>query len=292
MPRSSRFHLLLSQIEPTARERQVFEKHRKSVKSRLTRVFPAYQVETIGSYSRGSSVRASSDIDLMLKLRAGERRWGDYRKSSATVLNKVRLELQGRFTTTAIGRDRQAVVISFAGGHRVDVVPAFYGGQGAHSNPIYQIPDGDGGWMDTSPQAHNRYIKKENVSSLGKLINVAKLIKFWRTRRKVHVPLNSFHLELLLAEEGVCRGAKSYERCLYQSFALLASRRCRALRDPLGISDPVQAANTDAKRASVQRAVELATDQSYRALVAEDKGREAEASRLWHLVFKIPYKRR
>lgn len=292
MKHSSRFHLLLSQINPTARERQVFEKHRKSVKARLTSVFPAYQVETFGSYSRGSSVRASSDIDLMLKLRAGERRWGDYRKSSATVLNNVRLELRGRFTTTVIGRDRHAIVISFAGGHRVDVVPAFYGGQGAHSNPIYQIPDSRGGWMDTSPQAHNRYLRGENASSLGKLINVAKLIKFWRTRRKVHVPLNSFHLELLLAEAGLCRGAKSYERCLHESFALLAIRGCRALVDPLGISDPVQAANTEAKRKSVQRAVERAVDQSYRALVAEDNGKVEEASRLWHLVFKIPYRKR
>ena len=228
----------------------------------------------------------------MLKLRAGERRWGDYRKSSSTVLNKVRLQLQGRFTSTAIGRDRQAVVISFAGGHRVDVVPAFYGGQGPHGYPIYQIPDGGGGWMDTSPQAHNSYIKRENARSLGKLKNVAKLIKFWRTRRKTHVPLNSFYLELLLAEEGVCLGAKSYERCLHEAFALLAGRRCRALRDPLGISDPVPATNTDAKRRSVQKAVELAAGQCYRALAAEDKGREAEASRLWHLVFKLPYRKR
>lgn len=292
MPRSSRFNLLLSQIEPTARERGVFEKHRKSVKSRLTRVFPAYHVETIGSYSRGSSVRAGSDIDLMLKLRAGERRWGDYRKSSVTVLNKVRLQLQGRFTATPIVRDRQAIVIRFSGGHRVDVVPAFYVGIGEHKNPLYAIPDGRGGWMNTSPQAHSRFIRGEDVRSGGKLLRVAKLIKFWRTRRTPHLALSSFHLELLLAESRVCVGIKRYEECLYEAFALLARRGCRAVRDPLGISGFVAAVKTEPQRVRALRAASLAADQIRRALLAEDNGKAHEADRLWHLVFRIPYRRR
>jgi len=292
MPRSSRFNLLLTQIVLTARERGVFEKHRKSVKSRLTRVFPAYHVETIGSYSRGSSVRAGSDIDLMLKLRAGERRWGDYRKSSVTVLNKVRLQLQGRFTTTPVVRDKQAVVIQFSGGHRVDVVPAFYVGIGEHKNPLYAIPDGAGGWMNTSPQAHNKFIKGEDVRSGGKLLRVAKLIKFWRTRRTPHIALSSFHLELLLAEAGVCVGVKRYEECLHEAFALLARRGCRAVRDPLGISGAVAAVNTEAQRVRAMRTAALAADQSRRAIVAEDEGKLHEADRLWHMVFRIPYKKR
>lgn len=292
MPRSSRFNLLLSQIELTARERGVFEKHRKSVKSRLTRVFPAYHIETIGSYSRGSSVRAGSDIDLMLKLRAGERRWGDYRKSSVTVLNKVRLQLQGRFTATPVVRDKQAIVIHFSGGHRVDVVPAFYVGIGEHKNPLYAIPDGGGGWMNTSPQAHNRFIKGEDVRSGGKLLRVAKLIKYWRTRRTPHLALSSFHLELLLAESRVCVGIKRYEECLYEAFALLARRDCRAVRDPLGISGLVAPVKTEPQRVRAQRAASMAGDQIRRALLAEDKGKVHEADRLWHLVFKIPYRRR
>lgn len=291
MPRNSRFHTLLSQIELSPRTQQVFEKHRKSVNARLTSVFPAYQVETIGSYSRGSSVQASSDIDLMLKLRATERRWGDYRKSSVTVLDKVRLQLQGRFTFTPVVRDKQAVVLSFSGGHRVDVVPAFYVGIGEHKNPLYAIPDGAGGWMNTSPQAHNRFIKAEDVRSGGKLLKVAKLIKFWRTRRTPHIAISSFYLELLLAEARVCVGVKSYEECLYDAFALLASSGCRAVEDPLGISGLVPAVNTEPQRARAQRAASKAADQSYRALVAEDKGKVHEADRLWHLVFRIPYRR-
>jgi hypothetical protein len=255
-------------------------------------VFPAYQVETIGSYSRGSSVRVGSDIDLMLKLRAGERRWGDYRKSSVTVLNKVRLQLQGRFTATPVVRDKQAVVIRFSGGHRVDVVPAFYVGIGEHKNPLYAIPDGSGEWMNTSPQAHNKFIKGEDVRSGGKLLRVAKLIKYWRTRRTPHLALSSFHIELLLAESGVCVGVKRYEECLYEAFALLARRGCRAVRDPLGISGLVGAVKTEPQRVRAQRAASLASDQIRRALLAESKGKVQEADRLWHLVFKIPYRRR
>ncbi len=280
------FKALLARIDLTEKDRQIFRGHRQSVTRRLTQAFAAHNVVPIGSYVRDTTIHRVSDLDLMLILRTNEARWGDYWKSSSRVLSKVRLQLQHRFFATTVVRDRQAVVVRFGDRqHPVDVVPAFFRGLW-NKHPVYMIPDGSGGWMATSPQAHNTYLKAAGRRSGGKLKNVSKLMKFWRTRRTSHVPLNSFHLELLLATSDVCVGAKSYARCVYEAFALLAERQCRALRDPLGISGLIEGSNTESKRAASARAALAAAERAARAVGAESRGKLREAARHWSLLFK------
>lgn len=280
-----RFDTLLSRIEPGPREREIYAQHRATVTSRLNNAFNAHQVLPIGSAVRGSAIARYSDLDLLLVLRTDEVKWGSGWKMSSTVLNDARLQLQTRYQNTEVGRDGQAVVVHFADGeHPVDVVPGVFGGfEGKY--PAYWIPNGAGDWMKTAPTAHAAYITVADTRSAGKLKNVAKLIKFWRVCRTPEVPLNSFHLELLLAECGICTGVKTYGHCLYAAFQLLADRKCAALQDPVRISGLVRAANTEAKRASVLSAVESARNHAASALIAEEKGQTAEAIRQWNLVF-------
>lgn len=280
------FKNLLSEIAASNSDRDIFRRHRASVTKRLTQTFRAHNVIPIGSYVRGTTLHRTSDLDLMLILQTNEARWGEYWRSSTRVLNKVRSQLQGRFTATPIVRDGQAVVVHFGDRqHPVDVVPAFFRTV-INKHPIYMIPDGEGNWMATSPSAHNNYLKKANMRSGRKLNNVIKLIKYWRTRRQSSVPLNSFHLEMLLAENDVCVGAKTYAQCVYEAFALLAARRCRAMQDPLGISGLIEAADSESKRAVCEKATATAADRTARALYAEERGKIKEAARLWSLVFK------
>ncbi len=222
----------------------------------------------------------------MLVLKVSEIRWGGSLKSSSTVLSEVRNQLRGRFYRTEVGRDGQAVVVDFADGggeHPVDVVPAFF--VKVEKFPVFCIPDGEGRWIETSPQAHGKYIAQGDASCAGKLKRVAKLIKYWRVCRLAQIPLNSFHLELLLAQEGTCIGVKTYGQCLAQAFQLLASRNCRALQDPIGISGWIKAANTEAKQGQVQAAVQDSAIHALRALVAEQAGQTEEAIHQWDMVF-------
>ena len=188
---------------------------------------------------------------------------------------------------TLVVRDGKAIVAKFADGqHPVDIVPAWYVNSEAPDNyPVFAIPDGNGEWLATSPQAHNKYINDGDSASAGKLKYVAKLIKYWARNRLFPLPLTSFHVELLLAESRTSSGPVSYAECLTRAFELLASRNCRALQDPIGISGFVKAADTEPKRELVQRAVRLAADRAWRALAAEDKGKYFEAIRLWRLIF-------
>lgn len=281
----TRFDGLLARIEPGNREELIYEQHKTTVTRRLNSAFSAHDVLPIGSSTRGSAIGRYSDLDLLLVLRAEEVRWGSGWKSSSAVLNGVRDQLRYRFQGTDIGRDGQAVVVEFADGqHPVDVVPGFFGGL-AGKSPTYWIPDGVGGWMKTSPMAHNRYISAADVRSGGKLKNVAKLIKYWRVCRSPEMPLSSFHLELLLAQSTICDGIKTYGHCLYGAFKLLADRSCAALQDPMQIAGLVRAANTEAKRTSVLSAVQSARNHAASALMAEQKGLTNEALRQWDIVF-------
>lgn len=281
------FNSLLANIEPTERDIEIYENHQSSVARRLETAFSANRVELIGSYSRRSSIRHTSDIDLLLVMSRDEVRWGEGWKSSTTVLSHVRDELLRRYPNTNVVRDVHAVVVRFADNqHPVDVVPGFYWQHGGAKNyPVFAIPDGKGGWMLTSPQAHNKYIKEADERSGGKLKRVAKLIKFWRRCRQPHIPLSSFHVELLLAHEEICAGAKSYALCLNNAFASLSNRNCQPLADPIGIAGEIPAAYTEDKRQRAQDAVTSSAKRAFNALEAETKNNVREAARLWKLIF-------
>jgi hypothetical protein len=281
------FKTLLSRIEPSDRDLAVYESHQHSITRRLETVFSTNKVELIGSYSRGSGIRSTSDIDLLLKLKREEVKWGDGYKSSSTILDHVRNELLNRYATTPVVRDVHAIVVRFADNqHPVDVVPGFYLQQGGAMNyPVFAIPNGQGGWMAASPQSHNKFINDADVQSGGKLKRVAKLIKFWRHCRTPSIPLSSFHVELFLAQERVCVGSMSYALCLNNAFAKLANRHCQPLQDPVGISGLIPAAYTDDKRRRVEEAVTASAKRAYNALQAERSENLAEAMRLWDLTF-------
>lgn len=281
------FRTLLARIEPSDRDSAVYDSHRQSVTRRLETVFSATNVELIGSYSRGSGIRSTSDIDLLLKLKREEVRRGDRYKSSSTILDHVRTELLNRYPNTSVMRDVHAVVVKFADNqYPVDVVPGFYYQHGGAMNyPVFAIPNGVGGWMPASPQAHNKFISDADVQSGGKLKRTAKLIKFWRHCRTPSIPLNSFHVELFLAQEKVCVGAISYAVCFNNALAKLANRQSQPLTDPVGISGQIPAAYTEDKRRKVQEALIASANRAYKAIQAEKSGNMNEALRLWDLVF-------
>jgi hypothetical protein len=212
--------------------------------------------------------------------------------SSYAVLDRLRGELAGRFPHTTVVRDQQAVLIQFAAsGYRVDVVPAFYWAMSPANWPVYQIPDGDGGWMETGPDIHGKFIREADEKSRGKLRRVVQLLKFWRECRSPRVPLSSFHFELLLADFAVCEGAKPYSWCLTKALQLLAQRECRAYRDPMKVSGNVAAVKSETQREAALRSVIYSRDHANEALYAESRGDHVEAQRQWDIIFNGSFPR-
>jgi hypothetical protein len=287
------FLALIRRAQLTNRDVELFGSHKGTIARAIDARLDAVKVEPIGSLARGTAVHGLSDLDLLLVLTRKALTWGSNLKASTTVLGEVRDALRDRYRATGIGRDGQAVVANFNDGdHSVDIVPGCYLEQGGRYNyPIYAIPDGCGGWMRTSPGSHNRYISDADARARGQLKYVAQLFKVWRQARAVLVPISGFHVELLLAYEGICEGARSYSAILRDLFVILANRGCAGLRDPVEISGVIPAANSEAKRQQALRTVTDSALHADAALRAERAGEIREALRQWNIVFNGEFPR-
>jgi hypothetical protein len=285
------FSNILSRCDFTEPDRTAFATHRREIETRLKNTLAVSKVEVIGSYARASAIRQTSDIDLLVVLRNSEWQWGGSRKNSSTVLYRVREQLISRYPNTAIGRDGQAIVVTFSDGKSVDVVPSGWVRAQSDGWPVYIIPDRGGNWRETAPDRHSRYVADADVRSGGKLKNVARIFKYWKACRVDPVPVGSFHVELLMAAEGLCGVGSSYADCFAALLQRLARRECRALQDPLGISGLVPACSTDAKRAMALRTVTASADRANGAVAAGRNGNVTEARRLWNLVFNDRFPR-
>lgn len=281
------FNTLLARIGPLDSELSLAEGHADSIRQCLANSFQLSKFQPVGSHSRGTAIRAVSDLDVFALLARDEFRNGQSMVSSDSLLKRLRTALSTRFPQTMIGRDAQVIRVDFGQGqHGVDVIPAYYAGPRKQDGwPIYYIPDGNGGWMPTSPPVHNKYLKDANQRAGSKLRYTAQLVKFWRSTRSPALPMSSFHLEMILARQDVCVGAKSYAVCLFEAFAMLARRECAGLQDPQGVAGVIACASTSAKRSAALAAVQHAYDHAAKALQAEANRNLAEAYRQWDIVF-------
>lgn len=281
------FNKLSNAIQPTPAGINKARLHIGSIKTRLANSFAVSRSLIIGSIARDTAVRGASDVDLLAVIRRDEIRRGDTLITSDTFIKKIRDDLNDRFPSTTVRRDGQAVVVHFGNGTEpVDVVPSiFHQFRGNSKSPVYLIPDGLGGWMETAPEAHSSYLRSMNEATTGKLRKTIQLIKHWRNCRNPSLPLMSLHLELLLASSKICVGAKSYSHCLRDAFSLLKQRECRGLHDPLGISGVIYAVQTAAQHEKLVAAVDYALEHSQRAVEAESNRRWEEALHQWGIVF-------
>jgi Second Messenger Oligonucleotide or Dinucleotide Synthetase domain len=282
---SESFTKLIDRIQPTQVEIQNAVQHGQQIKTRLEQSYNLRKLISVGSFPRQTYVHGSSDLDLFAVFARDDMRWGDRYLLSSTALDNLRKDLEARYPYSNVYRDVHAVVISFSDGVNVDVVPASFQGMTEKNWPIYRMPDGSTGWMQTSPEVHARYIKEADDKSGGKLRRMAQLMKFWRECRSPKVALSSFHIEMLLAYYGICDGIKSYAQCVTETLQTLAQRQCQALQDPLGIAGNIGATRSASQRATTLSSVIYSRDHAKDALSAEGDWDIQEAKRQWDIVF-------
>src|SRR5205823_5477121 len=118
---------------------------------------------------------------------------------SAYTLQKVKEALQETFwRTEGIVVNTPAVKIPFGNyaSETIEVTPCTFNGlvdTPVGSKGSYDIPNFEGGWMKSSPRAHNAYVKKEDERLGYKLKPLIRLIKAWKFYN--NVPISSFYLE-------------------------------------------------------------------------------------------------
>jgi predicted nucleotidyltransferase len=286
---SESFQLLISRIQPLESENQAARQHLVTIRTRLETEFEVSKCFAIGSFARGTSIRGFSDTDLLAVFRKAVFTWGDNLINSDTALEKVRVALAERYPNSNVYKDGIAIAVSFSDGRHVDVVPGVFDSMYKEKWPVYLIPDGSGAWMQTSPSLYDAYLSEANTASGSKMIYVAQLMKFWRECREPRIPLSSFHIEMVLAYEEVCKGVKSYADCMLEILRNLARRECRAMRDPYGIAGNIPAVKTASQRERALASVINSRDHAESAVSADLRNDLAEARRQWDIVFNTKF---
>lgn len=213
----------------------------------MTNNFKCSNFFETGSFGNGTGVRHHSDTDYFSVCPSAEL-WTD----SGYTLRKVKEALKNTFwRTEGIEVRSPAVRIPFGNyaSETLEVTPATR--NGLVSTPIgdkysYDIPNSDGGWMQSSPGAHNAYVNRENDRLGGKLKPLIRLIKAWKFYN--NVPINSFYLELRTTKYAEGESSTIYDIDVKRVMKIVYDNDLPSIQDPMGISGYVKACSTDAKR--------------------------------------------
>lgn len=282
MPRTvdEGFDAFLKKLHPLTSEHQKAASHKGSVKSCLKNNFDYCDLFETGSFGNGTGVRHHSDTDYFAVLKA------EYvRKNSATVLRDLRKALEFTFPRTHdIRVNSPAVNIPFGKyeSETLELTPCvFHGMIGGHR--AFRIPDGDGGWLRSSPQAHNWYVREHDKKMGGQLKTLIQLVKAWKFYQ--NVPVHSFYLELFTVQHFAKRRRLNLPLDLYKLFIALYEYELEEFDDPMGVTLGLSACNTDNQRETAMSRLATALSRTIKALEADQRGRTDIAFDFWKKLF-------
>lgn len=241
------FDAFIEKLKPLQSEHDRATAHKSSVSRCLSNNFECSTLFETGSFGNGTGVRHYSDTDYFA-ICPGTKLWGD----SAYTLRKFKDALQVSFPRTAgIEVKSPAVQIPFGTykSETMEITPATR--NGLVSTPVgdkysYDIPDYQGGWMQSSPGAHNEYVNRQNNRLGGMLKPLIKMVKAWKFYNSV--PITSFYLELRVTKYAEGEDSIVYDIDLKRIMDMFNDNDLASIRDPMGISGMVPACRTAAKK--------------------------------------------
>ncbi|WP_406377129.1 SMODS domain-containing nucleotidyltransferase [Streptomyces sp. NBC_00197] len=148
----------------------------------------------IGSYGKGTAVSPPRDIDVLCIMnRSDYDRFDRYSgNGQSALLQEMKRLFQQRYPNTKeIGGDGQVVVIDFATGHKVEVLPGWHATGGG-----FLVPDTHGGgrWRHVDHEAEIENVADSDARSDGNTRDLIRMLKAWQTH--CSVPIKSLVIEL------------------------------------------------------------------------------------------------
>lgn len=240
------FDTFLSWLKPLNSEHEKATSHKTSVQNCLANKHNCSRMFETGSFGAGTGIRHKSDTDYFAVFPAANL-WTD----SAYTLRKIKESLQDTFSRTeGIVVNTPAVRIPFGSyaSEMMEVTPCNTNGtvitDYGNFNK-YSIPDGDGGWIDSSPAAFNAYVDSHHKRLGYKLKPFIQLVKAWKYYNDA--PISSFYLEVRATKYAETETSIVYDIDLYRFFKYFNDNELPSINDPLGISGRIHACSTDAK---------------------------------------------
>lgn len=156
-----------------------------TIKDRLNSYFEGALLQhfAFGSYTRNTilprSSDAESDVDYMVVFKEGG-------YTPQTYLDRLKRFADHRYARSEIYQSSPTLVLNL--NHiRFELVPALDHASG------YNIPDGSGGWMLTTPNTFNSTLTEKNKATNSRLKPAVRLAKIWNADRGY--PFASYPME-------------------------------------------------------------------------------------------------
>ncbi|KHD09057.1 hypothetical protein PN36_14590 [Candidatus Thiomargarita nelsonii] len=265
MPRTINkgFTNFLSKLTPTSVESKTAKNHRASIKACLKSNFNFREFFRSGSFGNGTSISGHSDVDYFVCI-------PNFSPNSRTfLLTQVRNALDGRFPRTRVRVSCPAVKVPFGteAKESTEVVPALID-TSKSGYRTYNIPDCYGGWMRSSPDAHNEYVRKIDNKLNGKVKPLVRFIKAWKYYRQV--PISSFYLELRVARYAEQKSSIVYDKDIKRIFNFLSDNQLAKMQDPMGISGYIHPCSTPAKLKEAKSKLATALSRATKAVAARE----------------------
>ena len=273
------FRDFLTKLTPSRGESAAATKHRQSIKQCIQSHFGLNRFWRTGSFGNGTSISGHSDVDYMASIPTKE-----LKQNSSTSLTELRNALAARFPNTGVRSACPAVVVPFGFDRKetTEVTPADCVAK-SDGFLVYDIPDCEGGWMKTSPDAHNSYVRGIDQSLSNKVKPLVRFIKAWKYFRDV--PVSSFYLELRVAKYASGESSIVYAIDVERVFRELQRIGLAQIRDPMGVSGYVSASRTEAQLNDAKSKLATAASRAVKANAAAQSGNIKDAFYWWNLLF-------
>tara|TARA_R110001583_G_scaffold88182_5_gene229037 strand:+ start:52 stop:936 length:885 start_codon:yes stop_codon:yes gene_type:complete len=278
------FKAFHTKITPSGYQSGKAASHKSSITSRLEAYYDLNQLFYSGSANNGTNVSNLSDVDFFASIPTNK-----LKQNSTTSLREIKECLQDRFKSTPVYVDSPAVVLDFGSGDwdTAEVIPADFIGKTSKDKNIYDIPDGNGGWMKSSPSTHNTYVTYHNNRLGKKLKPLIRFIKAWKYY--CEVPISSFYLELRVTKLMESESSIIYDIDLNSIFQKLKSSNLAAIQDPEGVSGLIYPCSSDARKITALSKLNTAATRSQNATDSESSGNVREAFEWWDKVFSYNF---
>lgn len=274
MPRTldEGFRDFLKKLTPSSSETEAAKSHRASIEQCLSNNFDLLRFWRIGSFGNGTSISGYSDTDYMASL-------NDLTESSSYSLQNIRAALARRFPNSSVTVRCPAVKVPFGvlAKETTEVVP----GDLISTDPyyIYDIPDCNGGWMRTSPDAHNTYVRRVNEKHGSKVKPLIRFIKAWKYYQDV--PISSFYLEMRAAKYCEGESAIIYWLDIEYFLSRMLDADLPAIQDPMGVAGYIRPCSSESNFDSALSKLNTAVTRAKNANAAKKSDDIREAFEWW-----------
>jgi hypothetical protein len=176
-----------NKVKASAAEVSATISHRASIKASLENNFGLRRFTRIGSFGNGTNISGYSDVDYLVCLPTES-----LKQSSTYTLSLVKDALSTRFPNTGVHVNTPAVACPFGiyKSQQTEIVVVDYVKE-KNGYKIYEMADGNGGWLEICPDAHNLYVNAVDKKHSGKVKPLIQFIKAWKFYRSV--PISSFY---------------------------------------------------------------------------------------------------